>query len=235
MLSIRKIQQAIQLFSGNLACLLCRQPCRNLICNYCEKDLSQHALVDCQRDRLLTPAVRAGLSQVNFNRLFALSDYQPPASHLIRQLKFSRQLNAGKAMAELFYRHVIVHQNHLPQAILPVPLSNKRLATRGYNQALEIAQHLQKLSKIQLSANSLVRQKHTEAQSSLSAKARYQNLTQAFSLNKPILCDHIALVDDVITTGATLYAACETILHHYPQMRIDLWVMCVTLRSAPED
>ena len=97
-------------------------------------------------------------------------------------------------------------ENHLPlmpEAIIAVPLHGKRLKQRGYNQSELIAKQLSRLLGIPLLTDAVIRTKKTEAQSGLSLKQRQSNILQAFQVSQN-LPTHIALVDDVFTTGSTL-------------------------------
>ncbi|MHC1703573.1 MAG: ComF family protein [Tenuifilaceae bacterium] len=98
--------------------------------------------------------------------------------------------------------------------IIPVPLHPKRLKTRGYNQAEEIAKGLNESMGIPLSTNNLIRPGYTETQTRKTREERSKNVSKAFKLDFPELLagKHILLVDDVVTTGATLEECASTIL-----------------------
>ena len=111
-----------------------------------------------------------------------------------------------------------------PQALVPVPLHATRLRQRGYDQALELAKPLAQALGIPLHADALQRQRATAAQSELDAEARKRNLRGAFALHPgQALPEHVVLVDDVMTTGATLQAAAKT-LRRAGVLRVDAWV-----------
>ena len=111
-----------------------------------------------------------------------------------------------------------------PQALVPVPLHVSRLRLRGYDQTLELARPLAKALDLPLHARLLHRCKATRAQSRLDADARGRNLRGAFRVDtRATLPAHVALVDDVMTTGATLHAAAEALLEAGAD-RVDAWV-----------
>src|SRR3546814_7526919 len=111
-----------------------------------------------------------------------------------------------------------------PQALLAVPLHRARLRTRGYDQALELARPLARALVIPLLPGALVRSRATSPQSELDAARRRRNLRGAFSVAPDTrLPAHVALVDDVMTTGATLHAAAIA-LRRAGVMRVDAWV-----------
>src|SRR5438445_173292 len=123
-----------------------------------------------------------------------------------------------------------MQQRKLTDALIPVPLHAARLRERGYNQALELAKPLSREFGIALAPDLLRRTRATPAQANLDANARRRNLRGAFELNKSTLVDnaalpaHIALVDDVMTTGATL-RECARTLKRAGVARVDIWAL----------
>ena len=115
---------------------------------------------------------------------------------------------------------------HLPRpdALIPIPLHHARLRSRGYDQALELARPLARALHLPLLGNALQRSKTTTAQSRLDADARQRNLRGAFDVvSAASIPGHVVLVDDVMTTGATLHAAAR-VLHRAGVQRVDAWV-----------
>jgi len=111
-----------------------------------------------------------------------------------------------------------------PAALVPIPLHRARLRSRGYDQALELARPLARALHLPLLGNALQRRKTTTAQSRLDADARQRNLRGAFDVVSAVSIPwHVVLVDDVMTTGATLHAAAR-ILHRAGVQRVDAWV-----------
>ena len=95
-------------------------------------------------------------------------------------------------------------KSNLPECIIPVPLHPQRLRVRGFNQALELARIIAKQLNIPLNYSLCQRDKSTPFQSGLSAKQRKQNLKNAFIVTKPHAYKHVAIFDDVVTTGTTV-------------------------------
>ena len=93
-----------------------------------------------------------------------------------------------------------------PDLIIPVPLHNSRLRSRGYNQAWELAKHLSRISAIPTSHKVCRRIKKTPLQTGLKASERKRNLRQAFAITENVEDLHVCIVDDVMTTGSTLEA-----------------------------
>ena len=134
-----------------------------------------------------------------------LFHYATPVDYLISQMKFHHQLSVAAVLANLLESHVLESQieHGLPDAVLPVPLHNKRLVERGFNQSLEILKPIAKSKNIPVLLNSVARSKETRTQTHLSKRERKQNIAGCFSLLKKPEHSHIVIVDDVVTTGAT--------------------------------
>lgn len=150
-----------------------------------------------------------------FDRTLVACDYIAPLDQLVLALKFGRRLAIAPALAQMLASTLELPDSYpLPDILIPVPLSRQRLAQRGFNQALEIAKPLARLTAIPLYPTLLQRVRDTTAQTRLHPNQRLHNIAHAFALNSDyadkISNRHIGVVDDVMTTGATLHeiAAC---------------------------
>ncbi len=115
-----------------------------------------------------------------------------------------------------------------PECIVPVPLHPARLRERGYNQALELARPLARSLGIRLEKNLVQRVRQTRPQTELKLASRAANLHQAFRLKRPPNYRHIALVDDVITSGHTVNAlACEFLREGVE--KVEVWAIARAL------
>ncbi|MFK2891064.1 ComF family protein [Dyella flagellata] len=149
--------------------------------------------------------------------------YAWPLDRLETRFKFNGDLAAGRVLATMWQRQV--HTLDLPQLIVPVPLHRRRLRERGYNQAFELAKPLARALGIACRHDVLRRVRHTDAQTGLDAVERRRNLREAFALLASArLPDHVAVLDDVFTTGATL-SECTRILKHAGIARVDVWAL----------
>jgi len=137
--------------------------------------------------------------------------FETPIQTYVHGLKFSGRWDMAGLLADLMAEQLLRCQLPLPDAIIPVPLHPKRLRERGYNQARILARHLAKRLKRPYLSNAVIRVKHTLAQARLKPNERKRNMANAFMLKKTIPYQHIALVDDVYTTGVTLNALAKTI------------------------
>ena len=131
--------------------------------------------------------------------------------HLLLRLKFGSQSILAHALGSLLAQHPALPG--LPaDMIIPVPLHPRRLAQRGYNQALELARPLARSLDVPLAAHLLRRSRATLPQTGKTRQARMANTQDAFSAGPEVRGKHILLVDDTVTTGATLTAATRSLL-----------------------
>ena len=137
-----------------------------------------------------------------FTRTLAPFRYEEPVKHLIHALKFNRKLYIARVLGELMADHY-AQQDTRPDMIIPVPLHAGRLRERGFNQALELARRVAARLHIPIDIHACVRTRGTAAQSDLPAAQRAKNIKGAFELRERLHVRRVAIVDDVMTTGAT--------------------------------
>lgn len=147
--------------------------------------------------------------------------YAPPLDYLLQQLKFNRRLHLAPLLAELMAEAVLAREDELPQLLIPVPLSAARMRERGYNQALELARVLTRRLSVPLDWRCCRRVRHTTAQTSLSRRERRGNLRGAFAISGDLPA-HVAIIDDVVTTGETVNELART-LRRAGVKRIEVW------------
>lgn len=148
--------------------------------------------------------------QPAFDHSYVVCNYEPPFDQLVTRLKFSNQLPIAHLFAQTISENLLLHTKtiDLPDYLCPVPLSKERLSERGFNQSLEIAKPLSNQLGISLIPNLIIRVKNTLPQSQLSLSLREKNMKNAFIIHPQWITEiegkHIGIVDDVITTGATI-------------------------------
>jgi len=179
-------------------------------CPVCANPLppSGSAPVPCGRCQSERPA---------YDATIAAADYAVPVDRLVLQLKFARQLALARLFAALLADAVQRAGGHARPALLcPVPLGLQRLSERGFNQALEIARPLGRQLGIAVAPRLMLRVRETAAQSSMPHGARRANLAHAFAIPERALVEgrHIALVDDVMSSGQTLQELAATLKRH---------------------
>lgn len=149
--------------------------------------------------------------------------YAGSAQYLLTQFKFHGRLSHATPLHTALCAAVEASVAPKPQAILPVPIHPQRLAERGFNQAVELARPLARALHIPLILHAVVRLRATQPQVGLKAEARAANLRGAFAVRPGVeLPEHIAVVDDVLTSGATV-GELARLLHQHGVRRVEVW------------
>jgi ComF family protein len=217
-------------------CLLCRGRAdgargEGLLCTACERDLPRLTRSElCPRCAL--PSAGGAICGAclahppGFDATVAALAYQFPADVLIRALKFDGKL----AIAPLLGRALARRVAGTPpvDAVLPVPLSQARLRERGFNQSMEIGRALARTSGLRLEPGLCRRTRDTPAQVDLSPAQRARNVRGAFRCTRALAGITIAVIDDVMTTGATLEEIAG-VLKKAGASRVVNWVAARTL------
>ena len=166
-----------------------------------------------------------------FDRTVCAVDYSFPWDHLIREFKFHGQVELAGPLAQRLVDAVRAQGTASATWVLPVPLSPQRLCERGYDQAWELARRVAAALQLPARADALVRTLDTVHQTELGRAARQRNLRAAFfvpSAQRAALRQaHVALVDDVMTTGATVREAAAA-LRRAGAAAVQVWVLART-------
>lgn len=218
---------------GHQNCFLCHQSSHTLICQFCQNDIALPIFPSPAHNLLEYEKIHKNLDPPHYVSLHAIGAYEGVLAGLISKLKFSGQLLAGEVLADFFCRYLkqgLIQQQSVPDVLIPVPLSLFRYAKREFNQASMLCQHLSQAFHIP-TRHAVIRNRHTKQQSSLDKDERLENIRNAFTLIEHLPHTAIALVDDVITTGATVNSVCKAILAEYPEIEIHVWCMAVTVKE----
>lgn len=214
-------------------CLWCSLPVEQhqaLLCDGCEQALPQLPYQLCHYNLLWLPAVSAGLPDTHFDSLLSLGWYQLPYQHWIRRWKFHDDRFAAALLQQQFQALLLRYQKaglSLPEAIVYVPMSAKKERKRGFNQARILAECAAEQLQLPL-LHVLKRSKETTSQVGLNRQQRQQNLTGAFQLlTTESLPAHLALIDDVVTTGTTANQLAKLLKQHGVS-QLSLWTLAVT-------
>lgn len=170
----------------------------------------------------------------------AALEYAWPVDQLVQELKFGGCWPIARVFGQLLADARRDFALPLPQAVIPVPLHPRRLAERGFNQAEHIARFTAATLAIPLAPQLLQRRRNTAVQSRLGAAARRDNLRDAFVLDERrhartgMTWQHVALVDDVRTTGSTLAAATRA-LREGGVKQVEWWTAAATTRNPQEE
>lgn len=217
-------------------CLLCGAVAGNRIPNICDDCLAALPRLSTTCPLCAVPVPtghRCPACQSNpppFSRTVAAFNYAQPVSRLITMMKFRGKLSVVDALAPVLADAIRARYEKLPDCVIPVPLHRSRLRQRGFNQSQELAQALaDQLGGLQLAT--LVERVHATApQTSLDhPPARRRNVLGAFAA-RTSSCPHVAIVDDVMTTGSTVAEVART-LRRAGVGEVDVWVCArATLR-----
>ncbi|MEE8428752.1 MAG: ComF family protein [Gammaproteobacteria bacterium] len=199
------------------------------LCNGCYRDLPRirQACTRCAAPISLTGrSLVCGNCQRKppcFQGATAPFQYQQPLVYLIHQLKFARQLSIARLLGRLMIEH-FANWPGLPDCLIPVPLHPKRLRERGFNQAMEISRVLGKGLNVPVLKRSCRRVRCTVAQSLLPVKKRRANVRNAFQVHGSLKEQHVAIVDDVLTTGNTANELARCLISAGAK-RVEVWVV----------
>ena len=202
------------------ACVLCDAP-GAMLCEACRSDATAGVDPACARcaiplSRGPSLCGRCLKRSPAFDRTRAAALYTAPFTQLVRGLKYGATLAYAPLLADLLHARVRSADGADDfDCVLPVPLSRARMAERGFNQSIEIARVLARRLDVPLDTRSVLRILDTSPQASLAFVARRRNLRGAFSVvdgcRQDLVGSHVAIVDDVMTTGATLDELARTL------------------------
>jgi len=162
-----------------------------------------------------------------FDRCIAALRYENPVPTLVGAAKFRGRLNAARLLGELLTERVRSEVDSWPQILIPVPLHPRRLGERGYNQALEIARVPARELALPIDTGNCERIASTAPQAGLDERERRRNIRGAFAVSGPFAWDHVAIVDDVVTTGSTV-AELARVLRRAGAVRVEVWAAART-------
>lgn len=157
-----------------------------------------------------------------FSSTHCLGRYEGGLAALVRSLKYQRRLENARLLGRLMGRQLAAYATRKPLLLVPVPLHPARLRRRGFNQAAEIARWAGRESGLAVDACIARRNRKTLSQTGLSARARRANLGRAFSCQGRISGQHVAIIDDVMTTGSTVASLATTLLRA-GCARVEVW------------
>ena len=228
---LRRAAQSIGHWVFGGTCFLCHgATSAGLLCAACAADLPRLYGEGCPRCALASPAGavcgRCLARPPHFDGTMAALAYGFPADVLVHALKYRGELAVAELLAQLLAERV--SRAERVDCLLPVPISRNRLRERGYNQALEIARHLARANGVALAPELCRRVRDTPAQTDLPWAERATNVRGAFRSEGAVTGARIAVLDDVMTTGATLDEIAAT-LKRAGAASVVNWVVARTL------
>jgi ComF family protein len=199
------------------------------LCAHCEAEFVTND-VACAVCALSVPSQAAGACMAcrrrprQFDAAFAPYLYEYPVDRLVQRFKYQGRLEVGRVLAELLARALVSQIPVRPEALIPVPLARVKLRERGFNQALELARPIARALSLPVRTDLCTRVRVTQDQAGLAARERRRNVRGAFSVNNGAVPGHIALIDDVLTTGST----CEELARELKRAgaaRVEVWAV----------
>lgn len=197
-------------------CLLCGATSGNdLLCPACAADLPRLPAEHCPQCALPTPhGERCGrcLSKPpHYDKTIATFSYDFPLDKLIQSFKYAHRLALGTWLGKQL---AVSAAGCMADLIVPLPLHPLRLRERGFNQALELARPIHAAHGWPIDTRGCARIRYTPAQAELPWRERGKNIRGAFRCTADLSGRHVALVDDVMTTGASLDECARTLKLH---------------------
>ena len=179
------------------------------LCSNCEIDMPLFPPTDQILDRF------AGRVILNEARSYLKFYNAGIAQKLLHEIKYKGDTGLGEYLGKMFIRHITTEKAFANiDVVIPIPLHKSKLLSRGYNQSYFLAKGMAEELKIKVDDETVVRYKKSETQTRKSRAERWQNVSGIFQITNDSLRDkNVLLVDDVITTGATLEACGEAILN----------------------
>jgi ComF family protein len=238
------VQQAGRLFPLLFppACILCRRTItdaafdRNVeLCAGCYQKQSLNRTC-CQRCALpladlageATLCGRCIRQLPEYHYVKSLFRYEADIVILIHQLKFSAKISYARSISEMLF--TLLDADDLPDCFLPVPLHTSRLRQRGFNQSIEISRVLARKTGIPIEIDAVERQRRTVSQTDLDAKQRRKNVRGVFRVSSRMLdYKHVLIIDDVMTTGATVNELARVLKRHGVER---VGVLCIARAPA---
>ena len=185
-------------------------------CRQCGRRLNapadSHLCGHCQRDPPAFTATTAALH------------YRPPVDHLVQRLKFSGELALAPLLATLLAEKLRRRRPPMPGLLIPVPLHRTRLRERGFNQVTEITRSLARLLDLTLDRRICRRVRRTGTQSLLPVGSRRGNVRNAFAVTGTPGAAHVAIIDDVMTSGHTVNELAR-VLKRAGVETVEVWVV----------
>jgi ComF family protein len=213
-------------------CMLCAGESGNrLVCAACSESLPRMAFA-CVRCAVELPqGGTCGQCQrraPSFDAAFAAFEYRFPLDRVVQRFKYASDLAAGKWLARQLADRVAGTQR--PDLLVAPPLAASRLRERGFNQSVVLAKFVANALGVPHAPGALAKARDTSPQPGLGRRARAANLRGAFRCNARFAGEHVAIVDDVMTTGATADAL-SRVLKAAGAGRVTVWAVARTLGS----
>lgn len=234
----KKILHFTRKFNTNLThlifpnmCIICDDELnenRNSICIFCEENLERTFF---ERYKEPTPLDELFWGRINIEATFSLFYFEKGKSvqKMVHALKYQHKSNVGLYLGEKIGEAInSIEKFSTIDLLVPVPLHHKKKFIRGYNQSEIIAKGIAKKLNVKIDNNILKRKKNTKTQTKKNKLSRWESIQSLFEVTEIKNYKHIAIVDDVITTGSTLETIISLINKKYPEISVSIISLAVT-------
>lgn len=221
-------------------CAFCRLalPLNIHACRHCALPLDSERPTHDENESTgcANPVCGACLSKPLADRAMVPLLHTGPAAHLVHRLKFSKGETEGLTLAQTMLTHInLLPSAEHPDLLVPVPMAYRSAVKRGFNQSVALASHIAHALKLPVAAD-LLKRRGGPAQHTLSRAKRQHLAASSFQWRsrqaiRSLQGAHVAVVDDVLTTGATAREIIK-ILRHHGAIRVDIW--CATRTPHPQ-
>ncbi len=212
-------------------------------CTVCDKELpdGMHHLCFSCRDELehtyfekfkdSSPADELFWGRIHVEQVFPLLYFQKGGAvqKILHKIKYGEGQQIGRFMGEMIGDHMNQSEKFRDiEVLIPIPLHSKKGFKRGYNQSLMIAQGIEKTTEIPIQ-EVLIRSLHRASQTTKSKEERWENVQSIFEVRAEAVKNkkHVAIVDDVLTTGSTLESAAKTLRQQCPDLKISFLTVAI--------
>jgi ComF family protein len=238
---IQLYQQLQQWLGSSLPCVLCDAPAtadsarKSALCSHCFKLLPWYTSPRCPQCALPTSSGSlCGICLQHapaFDHTLTPFRYAYPLNRLLHQFKYHQQLSLGNLLANsLLTQLSIFAETARPQVVMAMPMHINRVKQRGFNHALELAKQVHHHCGIVLDIEGCVRVIDTPTQAGMDMKTRTRNLRGAFATHRSWQGQHVMIVDDVMTTGASMHAVAK-VLKQAGATQVTALVLARTLKN----
>jgi competence protein ComFC len=223
-------QDILHLIYPNI-CLICENELpnhQNNICSFCQSDL-QFTFFERYKEPTLLDQLFWGRIPIVGTYSLLYFEKRKSAQPILHALKYKDRPEIGCEMGSLIGEKIKDLDKFKDlDALIPVPLHPKKLFTRGYNQSEKLADGISNILNIPVDIDFIQRFKQSETQTKKNRFLRWDNVQNKFLSISNKNYKHIAVVDDVITTGATLEAIIRVIIENNPEIRVSIISLALT-------
>jgi len=215
-------------------CVICQQELSKFeegLCSICDSEL-KYTHYENYQDATSLDKLFWGRCQLKSSYSMLYFEKGGQTQKILHEIKYKGNQQLGEKMGSKMGTQLLTNIEKYTSidALIPVPLHPRKIYLRGYNQSEIIANGISETMKIPINKTFLTRVKHAESQTKKSKFLRWDNIEEAFFVNPQgnEHLKHIAIIDDVITTGSTLEACIKKIKEYRPDLKISVFSLAVT-------